>query len=267
MPFLIRSDGLRLIGYSDETPGGYGEYMRLTEALLLEVPNGLPATHAALTEPMAVGVHAVEKGRTEKNDVPLVVGCGPIGLAVVAALRLKNIGPIVAADFSSRRRQLALTLGAGVVVDPAVDSPYEKWKDVAVWRGPDAPALPPWVSGPPLRPSIIFECVGVRGVIDQIVAAAPANARIVVVGVCMERDYLEPIIAITKELNLQFVICYTAEEYAATLRDIADGRIAIDPLITGCVPPDGVSEAFTALANPETHAKIVIDFAGERPRE
>jgi threonine dehydrogenase-like Zn-dependent dehydrogenase len=260
MPFLIRADGLRFIGYSDETPGGYGEYIRLTEGLLLEVPNGLPSAHAALTEPMAVGVHAVEKGRVGQNDVPLVIGCGPIGLAVIAALRLRDVHPIVAADFSPRRRQLAQALGADVVVDPSVDSPYEKWKDVAVWHGPDAPALPPWLPGPPLRPSVIFECVGVPGVIDQIVSAAPANARIVVVGICMERDYIEPIIAINKELNLQFVICYTAEEYTATLRNIADGKIAIDPLITGRIPPDGLSEAFRALASPEMHAKIVVEF-------
>src|SRR5262249_7357430 len=122
MPFLIRADGLRLIGYSDQTPGAYGEYIRLTEALLLEGPNGLPATHAALTEPMAVGLHAVEKGRIDKNDVPLVIGCGPIGLAVIAALHLRHISPIVAADFSPKRRELALALGADVVVDPAVDS-------------------------------------------------------------------------------------------------------------------------------------------------
>ena len=260
MPFLVRPDGLRFIGYSDETPGGYGEYMRLTEGLLLEVPNGLPAAHAALAEPMAVGIHAVEKGRVEENDVPLVIGCGPIGLAVIAALRLKHAHPIVAADFSPRRRQLAEALGADIVVDPSVDSPYEKWKDVAVWKGPDAPALPPWVPGPPLRPSVIFECVGVPGVIDQIVASAPANARVVVVGICMQRDYLEPIIAINKELNLQFVICYTAEEYAATLRNIADGRIPVAPLISGRIAADDLSDAFSALASPEVHAKIVVEF-------
>jgi threonine dehydrogenase-like Zn-dependent dehydrogenase len=78
MPFLIRADGLRFTGYSDETPGGYGEYIRLTEGLLLEVPNGLPSAYAALTEPMAVGVHAVEKGRVDQNDVPLVIGCDPL---------------------------------------------------------------------------------------------------------------------------------------------------------------------------------------------
>src|SRR5215475_5141244 len=76
MPVLIRPSGVETVGYSNDNPGGYGEYMRLSEALLLEVPNGLSTEHAALTEPMAVGVHAVEKARLDKNDVPLVIGCG-----------------------------------------------------------------------------------------------------------------------------------------------------------------------------------------------
>jgi threonine dehydrogenase-like Zn-dependent dehydrogenase len=103
-PSLIRADGPRTVGDSNDTPGGYAEYMRLTEALLLPVPNGLSTEHAALTEPMAVGLHAVAKARLEPDDAPLVIGCGPVGLAVIAALRLHGARPIVAADFSARRR-------------------------------------------------------------------------------------------------------------------------------------------------------------------
>ncbi len=260
IPFLVRPDGLRVVGYSDETPGGYGEYMRLTEDLLLEVPNGLAAEHAALVEPMAVGLHAVEKSRLDQTDVPLVIGCGPIGLAVIAALRLKGACPIVAADFSPKRRQLAEALGADFVVDPAVNSPQEKWKDVAVWKGSDGPALPPWIPGPPLRPSLIFECVGVPGMIDSIVSSAPANTRIVVVGICMQRDYLDPMIAINKELNLQFVIFYTPKEYAASLNNIAEGRIPVSPLVTEKVPVDKIAAAFNSLASPDIHAKILVTY-------
>lgn len=260
MPVLIRPDGIETVGYSNDNPGGYGEYMRLTEALLLEVPNGLPAEHAALTEPLAVGVHAVEKARLEKNDVPLVIGCGPVGLAVIAALRVKNARPIVAADFSKRRRELAVALGADVVVDPAEKSPYEGWKEVATWSDPSqAPVLPPWMPGPPLRPAVIFECVGVPGVIDKIMASAPVGARVIVVGVCMERDAIEPMFGINKELNIQFVLAYTPEEFAATLRHIADGTIPVAPLVTGKVGVTGVAGAFEELASPERHAKILVE--------
>ena len=107
-PVLMRDTGPQTIGYSNDHPGGYGQYMRLSEALLLEVPSELPSDHAALTEPMAVGLHAVRKAGVMPQDAPLVIGCGPVGLAVIAALRLRDLRPIVAADFSPRRRELLL---------------------------------------------------------------------------------------------------------------------------------------------------------------
>ena len=259
-PSLIRADGPRTVGYSNDTPGGYAEYMRLTEALLLPVPNGLVTEHAALTEPMAVGLHAVAKARLEPDDAPLVIGCGPVGLAVIAALRLHGARPIVAADFSARRRELAIALGADVVVDPAATTPWQSWREAAAW--PDAsraPLLPPWIKGPAVRPAVVFECVGVPGVLDQIMAASPRGTRIVVVGVCMEADTIYPMLGISKELNLQFVLGYTADEFAATLNHIAEGRIPVAPLITGKVGVEGVAGAFEALASPERHAKILVE--------
>jgi threonine dehydrogenase-like Zn-dependent dehydrogenase len=259
-PGLVRSDGVRTVGYSNDTPGGFAEYMRLTEALLLPVPNGLSTEHAALTEPMAVGVHAVNKARLERDDAPLVIGCGPVGLAVVAALRLQGARPIVAADFSPRRRELAATLGADVVVDPARETPWQSWREAAVWRDASrAPQLPPWIPGPPRRPAVVFECVGVPGVLDQVMAAAPRGTRIVVVGVCMERDTIFPMLGITKELALQFVLGYTPDEFAATLRHVAEGAIPTSPLITGTVGVEGVAQAFEDLAAPERHAKILVE--------
>ncbi len=258
-PTLLRATGPQSIGYSNDNPGGYGEYMRLSEALLLPVPNGLSTEHAALTEPMAVGVHAVAKARLEPDDAPLVIGCGPVGLAVIAALRLAGVRPIVAADFSQRRRDLAVALGADVVVDPAATTPWQSWREAAVYRDASrAPVLPPWLPGPAVRPAVVFECVGVPGVLDQVMVAAPRGTRIVVVGVCMEPDTIHPLIGIGKELNLQFVLGYTPEEFAATLGHIAEGAIPAAPLITGTVGIDGVAGAFEALGSPERHAKILV---------
>ena len=260
VPITAAGGGLETVGYSNQSPGGYGEFMRLSEGLLLEVPNGLGTEHAALTEPMAVGLHAVEMARLGDRDVPLVVGCGPVGLAVIAALRLKGAAPIVAADFSRRRRELAAAMGAEVVVDPAETSPYESWREVATYPDPsEAPPPNLLVPGPALRPAVIFECVGVPGVIEQIMQSAPPGARIVVVGVCMESDSIEPIFGINKELNLQFVLGYTPEEFAATLRHIAEGEIPVAPLITGKVGVEGVAGAFEELTSPDHHAKILVE--------
>src|SRR5258708_9388770 len=105
--------------------------MLVREALLLEVPNGLAAEHAELTEPLAVGIHAVAKANVRGDEVPLVIGCGPVGLAVVAALKLRGMHPIVAADYSPARRALAERLGADIVVDPARTPPYAAWAEHA----------------------------------------------------------------------------------------------------------------------------------------
>jgi threonine dehydrogenase-like Zn-dependent dehydrogenase len=260
MPILIRAQGVEAVGFSNDSPGGYGEYMRLTEGLLMEVPNGLSSERAALVEPLAVGLHAVERARLDKDDVPLVIGCGPVGLAVIAALRLKGTRPIVAADFSPLRRQLAQKMGADVVVDPAEKSPYQSWQEVAAYADPTkAPPLPPWVPGPALRPAVIFECVGVPGVIEQIMTGAAPGARIVVVGVCMGKDTIEPMFGIGKELNVQFVLAYTPEEFGAMLRHVAEGEILTEPLITGKIGVAGVARAFEELASPENHVKIIVE--------
>jgi len=241
MPLAVGTDGVHGVGYSNEYPGGYGQMMRLCEMFVLPVPDELPTEHAALTEPMAVGVHAVAKARLAPGDAPLVIGCGPVGLAVIAALRLRDVRPIVAADFSPARRALAERMGADVVVDPATERAIDAWQRVAC------------------GPAVVFECVGVPGLLDAIMRDAPRDARIVVAGVCMEDDRIRPMLGINKELSVQFVLGYTPEEFATTLTDIAAGRIPVGPLVTGRVGVDAVPAAFETLARPEAHAKILVE--------
>ncbi|MEQ9143353.1 MAG: zinc-binding dehydrogenase [Parvibaculaceae bacterium] len=260
MPIAISAAGIQGVGYSNDYPGGYAEQMVLNEAMLLEVPNGLPTEQAALTEPMAVGWHAVQKANLTPEDIPLVIGCGPVGLAVIAGLKIAGVGPIIAADFSPARRKFAEIMGADIVLDPAETSPYKRWQEEAAPEGYDPKN---WMTmmglGPQLRPGVIFECVGVPGVIQQILEGAPKSARIVVVGVCMEPDHLEPFFAINKELNLQFVLGYTPDEFAETLHFIAEGKMKVEPLITEKVGVEGVKGAFEELAHPDKHAKILVE--------
>lgn len=241
MPIMFRNGKIEGVGYSNEVPGGFGELMVLSAALVLPVPNGLASEHAALTEPMAVGVHAVAKARLEAGDASLVIGCGPVGLAVIAALKLRGGEPIVAADFSPARRALAERTGAHIVVDPARQSAYEALRQAGG------------------RAAVVFECVGVPGLLRQIMRDAPAGARIVVAGVCMEDDSIVPMFGINKELSVQFVLGYTPEEFAGTLRHIAEGEINVGPLVTGKVGVEGVAGAFETLANPQGHAKILVE--------
>jgi threonine dehydrogenase-like Zn-dependent dehydrogenase len=242
MPIVADANGMHAVGYSNDYPGGYGERMVLSAGLLLEVPNGLETRRAALTEPMAVGVHAVNRSGIAPGQAALVVGAGPIGLAVIAALRLAGIEPIVAADFSPHRRGLASTMGAHEVVDPREEPAIEAWRRV---------------DG--RRPLVIFEAVGVPGVIDEAMRDAPRQAEIMVVGVCMEPDQVQPFIGISKELTVRFALGYDPMEFASTLQNVAEGLIDVSPLITGTVSVDGVPQAFADLANPEAHAKIVVE--------
>jgi threonine dehydrogenase-like Zn-dependent dehydrogenase len=260
MPLTLAGETVQGIGYSNDIAGGFAQYMPLAERMLLPVPNGLPAASAALTEPMAVGWHAVQQARLAPEDVPLVIGCGPVGLAVIAGLVIKNVHPIIAADFSPTRRELALKIGADVVIDPAQTSPYESWQQAATPPGYDPSRYAQlFGTGPKQRPGVIFECVGVPGVIQQVLEGAPAGARVVVVGVCMQTDRFEPFFGIVKQLNVQFVLAYTAQEFAESLHHIAEGKVDITPMVTGSVGLNGVSDAFAELANPEKHAKVMVD--------
>jgi threonine dehydrogenase-like Zn-dependent dehydrogenase len=280
LPLLRHGKAIDLIGLSERSSGAYAERVVVEESLMVPVPNGLSADLAALTEPMAVAWHAVRRGEVKKKDVAIVIGCGPVGLGVICVLKAMGVQTVVASDFSPGRRALAQKCGADVVIDPAATSPFASWKDYGfigeldgglsllldtreklgklpipwwhTWRLADTLGLAP------KRP-VIFECVGVPGVLQNIIDGAPLTSRVVVVGVCSKTDQIEPAIAINKEIDLRFVLAYTPLEYRDTLHAIAEGKLKCEPLITGIVGLGGVDAAFSALGDPERHAKILID--------
>ncbi|MHA0289733.1 zinc-binding dehydrogenase [Mycobacterium sp. C3-094] len=282
-PLLRAHGGVHLTGLSPLAPGAYAEQVLAEAAMTFAVPNGLDPATAALTEPMAVAHHAVRRSEIATKDVAIVLGCGPVGLAVICHLKTLGVRTIVASDFSPGRRALAARCGADVVVDPAADSPYEAVP--AKQRGmTELPALyefgmgsmeklrkvPGWshvyrladrLGGTAPKPPVIFECVGVPGMIDGVIGAAPLASRIVVVGVCMGDDKIRPAMAIGKEVDVRFVFGYTPLEFRDTLHMLADGKLDASALVTGTVGLDGVAAAFDALGDPETHAKILIDPA------
>ncbi|ALJ14827.1 phenylalanine-4-hydroxylase [Sphingopyxis macrogoltabida] len=106
---------------------------------------------------------------------------------------------------------------------------------------------------------VVFECVGVPGMLDRLVADAPPMSRIVVAGTCMEPDRFHPMMAQLKEVDLRFSVGYNPGEFRDVLHMIADGKVNPEPFLTGTVGFEGVDAAFSALGNPERHAKILID--------
>ncbi len=240
VPFLIR-DGLPVpIGANVEVDGAYAEYFLGTEALLLKIPEGVPDAAAALVEPLGIAVHAVAKSMLGSKDLPCaVLGCGPIGLAIIAVLKMRGVSNIVASDFSPKRRELAQRMGATQVVHPG-----------------DQPVFAALAS---TGPAIAFDCTGVRGVLSQTITEVPVGSQIVVAGIPQGDDSFNPMIAIAKELNIQFVLYYTPEEFAEALAAVASGQLDWEPLVTGLVGLEGIAGAFAALEDPEAHAKIMID--------
>jgi threonine dehydrogenase-like Zn-dependent dehydrogenase len=283
---VLRSDGaVDTIGLSAHAPGAYAEQALVQESMMLAVPNGLDPGVASLTEPLAVAWHAVRRAEVGKRDVAIVIGCGPIGLAVILMLKARGVRTVVASDYAPGRRALATRCGADIVIDPGTGTPFtaaaekgghlldlpavldlaldtrEKLERLPVgwwhvWRLGEA------LGARPKRP-VIFECVGVPGIIESILDGAPLFSRVVVAGVCVGEDRFTPAMAINKEIDLRFVLGYSPLEFRDTLHMLAEGKVDPSPLITGTVGLDGVASAFDALAQPGRHAKILIDPASE----
>ena len=280
LPLLRSGQDVHAIGLSAAAPGAYAEQAVVEEALMLPVPNGLSSDIATLTEPMAIGWHAVQRAEIKKSDVAIVIGCGPVGLAVICMLKARGVGTVIASDLSAARRALASTCGADLVVDPNEQSPYAGSEERGYVTSVVAQAelgletmkklrrLPlPWhhlwraaetLGARPKHP-VIFECVGVPGILDGIIAAAPLHSRVIVVGVCMTPDTIRPAMAINKEIDLRFVVGYTPLEFRDTLHMLAEGKVNADAVLTGTVGLPGVESAFDALGSAEAHAKILID--------
>lgn len=257
MPVVVSPQGFETVGYSNRFPGGFGEAMVLTEQMLLPVPNGLSDVQAAMTEPFAVGEHAVAESDAGPDTVNLVVGCGPVGLAVIAALKARGLGPVIASDYSPARRRIAEAFGADVVIDPAAENPHGRWSTLGVPHSRTERSVLA-MGGNAGKRAIVFECVGVPGVIQSLIEGVPVGSQIMVVGVCMQTDSIEPFLCINKSLELKFVLGYTPDEFAATLRHIAEGMIDVRAAITGEVGLNDVAAAFKALGDPEAQCKMVV---------
>jgi threonine dehydrogenase-like Zn-dependent dehydrogenase len=152
---------------------------------------------------------------------------------------------IVVSDKSPRRRAVALAMGATEAVDPADDDPIDAWQRVDGRRSP-----------------VVFDAIGVPGSLGLAISQAPAMARVVVVGSCMQNDTLRPVLPQMKQLTIAFSFAYDPFEFADTLRAIAEGEIDVTPMITGVCGIDGVADAFAALGSPDDHVKILVEPGG-----
>ncbi|MEW1722731.1 zinc-binding dehydrogenase [Streptomyces sp. NPDC093109] len=243
VPVIMNSGGQSVIGFDNNYPGGFSEYAVLDEKFILEVPEGVDDDAAALVEPLAVGIEHARSGEPSVDDVAVVVGCGAIGLGVIAGLKLTGVTAIVAVDFSESRRRLALEMGATLAIDPRERSPYE--------------AIPE-LDG--RRTTIVYECVGVKGLLNEIINSVGYNTKIVMGGYSMAAEEIYIFTAQNKHLKVYFASGETPDDMSLALKSIADGTTDVRPwLAPRRIGLSGLKQALESSTESSAPIRTIVD--------
>jgi 2-desacetyl-2-hydroxyethyl bacteriochlorophyllide A dehydrogenase len=224
-------------------PGAYAEYVSCPQASLLKLPDRLNSRQGALVEPMAVGLHGVNRSRVRPGTPCVVMGGGPVGLATLLWCKAKGADPVVVSEIAPGRRALAEKLGATAVVNPREYNPAARVKELCG-----------------KLPEVVFECIGVKSTFGEAVGLVDKCGQVVVIGVCMEPDQLMLLHCFYKEVNINFALAYTNSDFEETIAALSGGRINADPLITDVIGLEQVPAAFEMLRKPTTQVKVMIEF-------
>jgi (R,R)-butanediol dehydrogenase / meso-butanediol dehydrogenase / diacetyl reductase len=215
------------------SPGGFAEYVRVDGRETFALPESIAPELGALVEPLAVGRHAVERSVPKAGDRVLVVGAGPVGLAVTTWLSQFGVRELVVSDPSAERRTAAEQFGATRTVDPTAEK------------------LEP-------RYDLVFECVGLPGMTDVCTAAAVRHGKVVIAGVCAGSDPYRPVTAVMKELSIDFVVYYTRREFSSVIEALAGGAVDAAPFVTQKVGLASANDAFDLLTSSKEERKILV---------
>jgi (R,R)-butanediol dehydrogenase / meso-butanediol dehydrogenase / diacetyl reductase len=240
LPALCRT-GL-FTGTNLTYPGAYAEYVGARASMLQRLPSGVAFAAGALVEPLAVAHHAVELAGVGSGAAVLVIGAGPIGAGVILFARLNGARHVIVSECARARREIALQLGATAVLDPAAENVAARFAALAG-----------------RRPQIVFECVGVAGLLQQAIELAGVRGRVLVAGVCFAEDKILPLTGLMKEVSMQFSQCYTEKNFAAVIEALAHGRIRPEPIHTDTVGFEALPRTFEALRANPSGCKVLID--------
>ncbi|MDT3440302.1 zinc-binding dehydrogenase [Pseudofrankia sp. BMG5.37] len=255
LPVLSTAAGRKIIGQNPETPGGFGEYLLLDEAITRVAASDLPSEVVCVADAISVGWSAASRAAVTAKEVPLVIGCGAIALSAIAQLKRLGVGPIIAVDFVASRRETALAMGADVVVDPAEISPFQAWRDVAYGS---AESMKEVLALASLPGCVVFECVGIPGVLDSIIKGCERGTRILSVGGPPEGDRLHTLTAKRKGLNIQFGGGPSMRHWDEAFEAVCSGSLDVTPMLGRTVGLDGVGDALAASRDANGPVRIVV---------
>lgn len=224
-------------------PGAYAEYVMCGARSLLRLPDHLTSREGALVEPLAVGLHGVNRAVIKPGMGCVVMGAGPIGLATLLWCKAKGAEAVVVSELSPGRSELAMKLGAAAVVNPHDESPSDKIRELTGHE-----------------PAVVFECIGVKSTLMEAVKFVGRHGQVVVIGVCLESDTIMPLSCISKEVRMDFVMAYTHAEFRETVDALAAGVIDAKAMITDVIALEQIPAMFHALRKPSSHAKVMVEF-------
>jgi 2-desacetyl-2-hydroxyethyl bacteriochlorophyllide A dehydrogenase len=230
-----------ITGFNTTAQGADAEYVKVSAKEALRLPASVESRTGATVEPSAVGLHAATRGKVAMGEKVLIMGAGPIGLAVTIFAKLAGAREVVVSEFAQSRREAAGALGATAMIDPAKEGVAEAFAKHA--------------GGPP---DVICDCIGVPGMTQKCIDISRPFGRIVVVGVCMTEDMLTPISGIFKEINIQFVLGYARQDWHLVLDLLRGGRIDPGRMTTHVTDPDQLPASFEALRKPTTEIKVLV---------
>jgi (R,R)-butanediol dehydrogenase/meso-butanediol dehydrogenase/diacetyl reductase len=221
--------------------GAYAEFVKVGGNETFLLPESFAHGDGALVEPLAVGLHAVDRARLRRGDNVLVIGGGPVGMAVTVWARHFGAREIVVSDPVAARRDQCGALGATAGIDPTAAAVPDAYRAIAG-------ALP----------DVVFECVGVPGMVQASIDAAGVHSTVVIVGVCSKPDPFVPVVALMKELTMHFVVYYRSADYRYTIDMMHAGRIDPLSMVTDRIGLDAFPAAFEALKHPTTQCKVLV---------
>ena len=231
--------GMRLIG------GGYAEFAAVAARQCRVLPDELPTAEGALTEPVAVGLHAVMRSGLRPGDNVLILGAGPIGLLVAFWARRLGARHVTVADINRYQEERAAALGATDFLASGPELGMEIKKKTGA------------------LPDIVFECVGKRGLIDLSCRVVRTHGTVVGVGLCVGGDHWDPFAALSKEIQIRFAAFFSMAEFATALEALGPGRFRPQSLITSRVAIGQAPDVFEALRRRTTQCKVLITSDGQ----